>query len=182
MMNLDVRVELNAAAKRIPALRSRISAFAANALNAAGTAARRAGIADTAKALRLPANLVAKKQSRKGGFRDRVQLRRASRNNLQVVLPTALGGLSVTRIATGVDKRPGGGIKARGGRFYKGAFMNRKGVVLKRRGSERLPIFAPNLILYKPLQRSMERALGTVGRKRFVDHLNARVAKELARG
>ena len=181
MINLSVKVELNDAARRFPALAKRIPRYAATALNETATFIRKEGIRQVAKELRLPVSIVGKRFDLLGNQKaNRVLLRRATAGNLTATLNTYVRGIPVFQVAGLQTKRPGGGVKAKGGRFYQGAFKA-KGLVFKRRSPDRYPLMLPKIGVRQILNRTFADLFDREGRRIFARRLGRRLQFELTR-
>lgn len=153
-----VKVEYNQAARMFPQIASRHPTLLASTLNRVATVAKRETINAVAKDLRLPRRVVANRLGRDGRIKeDRFRLTRASRFNLNVSLSVYARGLPVYQVAGHQLRRKGGGVKAKGGRFYQGAFKvasgRHAGMVFKRRGPERRPVFMPKIGVRQKLRK-----------------------------
>lgn len=181
MISLSVKAELNKAAKDFPRLAKKIPRLAANALNETAVYVRKEGITKVARELRLPRTIVAKRLTLSGEKKgDRIVLRRATAGRLVAVLNTYVRGIPVTQVAGAQTKRPGGGVKAKGGRFYQGAFKA-KGQVFKRIGRTRTPLMVPKIGVRELLAKEFGAIFDRDGRRVFSQRLGRRLQFELTR-
>jgi len=163
------------------------------ALNATATEARRESFRQSATRLQLPARKLSKRFRQDGSVaKDRAYLLRATRSRLEARIEVNLRGIQVHNIATSrtptsARKYRGKGVKAAGGRLYKGAFIARvpragANIALKRRKKDRKPTFIPRLGVRVELKRSFSRnTTGARGRARYRKALRAQVRKRLRR-
>ena len=140
-VKVDTR-ELEAAFKKI---NRRLPRVTARAINEAAKFARSRSEKEIAKALRVPLKLVRKRLDVKGEVKeDRTRLTRAHAGRLAALFSVYVRGIPVGQIANKPTKRQNRrpGVKARGGRLYRGAFYAPgaapHGFVFKRRPSGRL--------------------------------------------
>jgi len=181
MIQLNVKVELNDAAKRFPTLARKIPRLAANALNETAVYVRKEGITKVATELKLPRSIVGKRFSLSGeAKRDRITLRKATAGNLAAVLNTYVRGIPVSQVAGVQLKRKGGGVKAKGGRFYEGAFKA-KGLVFKRQGPQRTPLMVPKIGVRELLDKEFRGIFDRDGRRVFSERLRRRLQFEVSR-
>lgn len=174
-LSIDVRGDVAKAKRSLSRIRGAIPRITARAINELATYARSTTIRETARDLKLPQPVI-RKTTRKGSTVDRFRLTRATPRYLTARITARSEGIQVTDVAGIQLKRKGGGVKAKGGRFYKGAFKapapGGKIRVWKRRGPERLPVFLPRIgtrqKMLDAFQRKVDSPAGrTVFRQRF---------------
>lgn len=142
---LSVKVDTRELENAFKEIHRKLPTVTARAINETATWAKKNSEKETATALRLPLKLVRKRLNVKGDVKeDRTTLRRASRMQQSAVLTVYVRGIPVGQIAgkpvKRQNKRPG--VKAKGGRLYRGAFYAPgaapHGYVFKRRKSGQL--------------------------------------------
>ncbi|MBN8279069.1 MAG: phage tail protein [Gammaproteobacteria bacterium] len=185
MITIDVKSELDQMRRDLSAIRQAIPRITAQALNETATYARKATIDETARVLRLPRKVIA--TTTRGREKvERFRLYKANRDRLEATLQVISKGIQVTDVAGAwVGRRPGrgGGVKAKGGRFYQGAFKARAGRsgdirVFKRqvRGGTRVgrtPLFLPRIGARKGMEAAFGRMVGgEAGRRIFAQRFN----------
>lgn len=181
---LNVRVEMNSAARLFPYLGPHLRSLARNAINRTVTWAEREAIAAVSKELRLPVKFVRNRLTRDGAVKERrTVIRRATVASLNASLEVYMRGLPVYQVAGLEVRRKGGGVKAKGGRFYRGAFRpgagRAAGTVLKRMGPSRTPLMMPKIGLREHLRKEFDRRIqGAEGQAYF----RAEYAEQLRRG
>lgn len=150
MISINVKADVEQLSRDLRAIEAVIPKITTQALNELAVWARKETINQTAADLRLPRNVIAK-ATRRGQKVDRFRLSRANRNRQTATLSVLSEGIQVTEVAGAwIGRRPGqgGGVKAKGGRFYQGAFkapVKGRERVWKRQGPQRLPIFLPRI-------------------------------------
>ena len=160
MIEINVTSDLKEMQRDLQAIRSRLPSLTAQAVNALASWARQETIDQTAKELRLPKARIST-ATREGARVPRFRLTRASPALPIARLSVLSAGIQVTEVAgawTGRKPGQGGGVKAQGGRFYKGAFKGKakggKVRVWKRQGDERLPVFLPRIGTRKAMEKT----------------------------
>lgn len=150
MIGISVQGDVKELSRDLKAIRASIPRITSRALNELATWGRKEMVDETATELRLPRQVIAK-TTRKGEKADRFRILKASPALLMAQLVARSEGIQVTDVAgawTGRKPGQGGGVKAKGGRFYRGAFkapVKGRERVWKRRGPARLPIFLPRI-------------------------------------
>lgn len=173
---------MNQAARNFPQIRTRLPTATRNVLNRMATLAERDAINQVASDVKLAPRFVRNRYDVSGRAKEsRTRIRRASTASLSVTLDVYVRGLPVFQVAGMQIMTPGGGVKAQGRRFYKGAFKS-NGRVFKRRTDERLPLMMPKIGLRVRLRREFNRRLsGVEGRERFRAMYREQIRKYLAR-
>ena len=170
----SVKVDTRELEKAFKEIEKRLPAVTAKALNESARFAKTHAERETASELRVPLKLVRKRLSVTGDVKaDRSVLRRAYRNRLTATLDVYMRGIPVGQIANKPTKRQRQrpGAKAKGGRFYQGAFYANgappHGFVFKRRrGSKKLMM--PKVGVRKRLSKKFDRYIfGTPGVSEF---------------
>jgi len=156
---LDVRLDIREVEKMLSKLEGNQGKTAiARAINDTTKKAKSQSVKDAAKKLRLPQKIVGKRFNIRGQVKaDRAVLRKAYPNRLTSDLIVYMRGIPVFQIAnkappTGKQRK--GGVKAKGGRFYKGAFYAPFGgstKVFKRMTKNRYPVMVPKVGVRKLL-------------------------------
>jgi hypothetical protein len=129
------------------------------AQNEVMTKARTKSIRAVSKSEKLPQKFIRYRFDGQGNKKaDRAKLKKGNVRNLTSVLTVYMRGLPVGAVAGAQTKQ---GVKAKGGRLYKGAFKATtaagQGVVLKRRSKKRTPTMMPKIGLRGQLQKQFER-------------------------
>ena len=147
------------------------------AINKLATWTRGQAVKQVASDISLPRKFVAKRFTRNGSAKaDRVILKKARKQrDPEAILRSWMRGLPVYQIATSTTKQ---GVKARGGRFYPGAFVPfsqrgqgrkvpRGAIVFKRRGpGSRAKLMLPKLGLRERLDEKIrELPVGVQGQR-----------------
>jgi len=156
----------------------------ANALNATGKTAKVRAIREATRKLKLPKKVVANRLTLLGTKKaERARLVKANPNKKTVQLFVYMRGIPVFQVANpapAIGKQRKGGVKAKGGRFYKGAFYAPKRgrmFVFKRISEKRYPVFVPRIGVAKLLDARFTRWT-TGGRGRVLFRKNfERLAK-----
>lgn len=151
-LELNVTGNLDVITRDIKKIKASIPRLTQTSINALGTWARREVIKETSKELRLPVKAISQ-TIRNGKAVPRFTLYKARAGTPVVRLVAISAGIQVTDIAGNwIGRKPGqgGGVKAKGGRFYKGAFKapapgGTIRVWKRKPGSKRLPIFLPRV-------------------------------------
>jgi hypothetical protein len=188
MLEINVTGDVKQLARDLGRIRAAVPRITARAINELATYARKQTIDETAKELRLPRKVIAKTQ-RRGSEVDRFRLSRASAGRAIATLRVISSGIQVTDVAgawTGRKPGQGGGVKAKGARFYKGAFKapapGGKVRVFKRRGSERKPVFLPRIGTRDAMLRTFDQKIsGGQGRAVFKQRFERLATLELAK-
>ncbi len=160
---LIVKVEMNQAAREFPQLARSLPSLTRNAINRTATWAEREATAAVAKQLKLPVKFVRNRLTRDGSVKERrTTIRRATTANLNATLEVYMRGLPVYQVALPMQRRAGG-VKAKGGRFYPGAFRPQKGskegLVFKRMGPRRVPLMMPKIGLRERLHKEFDKRI-----------------------
>jgi len=143
-MTVSVRVDTSELEKAFKQINRKMPAVTAKAINETARFAKSNSEKEVAKALRLkPLKLVTKRFTIEGEVKeDRTKLTEANRSRLRSTLSVYVRGIPVGQIAGKATKsqRKRPGVKAKAGRFYKGAFYNPRDnrMVFKRRKSGQL--------------------------------------------
>ena len=175
----SVNIDTKEIAKAFKQIESRLSSVTARAINETTTFARTHAERETARELRVPLKLVRKRLNVSGDVKDdRSKIKRAYRNRLAASLDVYMRGIPVGQIANKPTKRQRQrpGAKAKGSRFYQGAFYTGTaaphGFVLKRRkGSKKLMM--PKVGVRRRLSKKFEHyIIGTAGTNEFKKRLN----------
>lgn len=182
-VELDVRVQMNDAARKFPQLRHKIPVWAAQELNKLAVSVRSRAIKETASDLKLPQSIVRYRIDLNGQKKgDRIRLTKANRSYLVARLITHARGIPLSSVA-GLQTRPrggGGGVKAKGGRFYQGAFKQ-KGLGFKRTTKERFPLMVPKIGVREKIDGIMQRSFSGWARAEFRQRMERRMVAEMAR-
>jgi len=177
-VEINVVADTKAMARDLSRIKAAIPRITSRAVNELATYARKKTIDETASTLDLPKRVVAKTKRRSATV-DRFRLFRATQAIAIARLQVSGDGIQVTDVAGAhIGRKPGqgGGVKAKGGRFYKGAFKAKApgGAVrvFKRRGAERKPLFVPRIgtrvAMLKTFEKHVNSGQGVrVFRKRF---------------
>ncbi len=169
---------LNATQKRV------LPSVTIQSVNQVARDARKDSIKKVATDLRLPQKNIRKRFNARGEVKgDRVQYFKASRYNKSALLRVYHRGISVSQIAGAQTKR---GLKAKGGRLYVGAFKLKsgrlQGLVFKRRGKKRLPVFLPRISVRAQLEDQFNRRMtGALARRNFLNIFQTKLRKRLAK-
>lgn len=144
-MPLSVKVDTRELERAFKKINKRIPSVTARAINESATWARSRSEKETAAALSLPLKQIRKRFKITGEVKeDRTRLRKANRTRLTATLDIYVRGIPVGQIAAKPTKRQNRrpGVKAKGGRLYRGAFYapgaSPHGYVFKRRKSGQL--------------------------------------------
>lgn len=187
VMKLNVKAQMNQAAREFSRIAKRLPSLTRDAINKTATLAERSAISTVAQEINLPERYVRNRFDLSGRVKDRrTKIRRASVNHLAATLDVYTRGLPVSQIAGQQLRRPGGGVKAKGGRFYKGAFRPQgtryARLVFKRRGEARTPLMVPKIGLRQRLTKQFdENVSGAAGQRAFEREYHARIRRALAR-
>lgn len=181
-LTLKVKVEMNEAARLFPQIAKRLPSLTRDAINRTATIAERESVQKVAADLKILIKFIRNRYDLQGNAKSkRIKVRRATTSRLTAELDVYMRGLPVTQVAGAQIKRPGGGVKATGGRFYKGAFRAR-GQASKRRGPERTPLMLPKIGLRQRLRKEFDaRVTGVQGMATFRREYNERISRALAR-
>lgn len=178
MIEINVVGDAREMARDLDRIRAAVPRITSRAINELATWARKETIDATAEALRLPRQTIAK-TTRRGSTVDRFRISKAVVGRAVATLRVISEGIQVTDVAGAwIGRKPGqgGGVKAKGGRFYKGSFKapapGGQVRVFKRRGKERLPVFLPRIgtrsAMIKVFEQKISGGQGaTVFRQRF---------------
>jgi hypothetical protein len=197
MPTLSVKVEYNQAAKLFPQMAKKLPSITARAINKTANAAKEKMIDKLKTELRLPRKIVANRLSRNGGVKEsRFKLRRASPSYLAAELSIYARGIPVYQVAGmavnpynvpgRTRKRKGGGVKAKGPRFYEGAFKvpsgQYAGMVFKRRTAARDSLMMPKIGERKKINEGGNQYIvSTEGHRIFKRIYNEMIRAELSR-
>lgn len=181
-VTLRVKVEMNQSARLFPQIARRLPSITRDAINKTATIAERESVQVVSKDLRIPIRFIRNRYDRSGAAKaKRVEIRRATTSRLAADLSVYVRGIPVTQIAGAQIRRPGGGVKATGGRFYQAAFRA-KGNVFKRRSDARLPLMVPKIGVRDKLRREFDaRVTGLQGIATFRREYQSRIRAQLAR-
>ena len=164
-----------------------IPQVATQAINAVAANARRAANKEAARELRLPLSIIRKRFDRNGNAKsDRTVFFKATRFKPVALIRVYNRGIAIHQIKTGKGQNSKG-VRAKGGRLYKGAFVVKgggraRGLVLKRRTDKRYPLFAPRLSVRRTLEDAYNRYLtGPQARVAFRREFNIRMRRRLER-
>ena len=156
-------------------------------INQVAKDARKGAQRQAAKELRLPLSIIRKRFNRAGeATKDRTEFYKATRGRPSALLRVYHRGIAIHQIKTGKGQNRQG-VRAKGGRLYKGAFVvggsgRAAGLVLKRKGKSRFPLFAPRLSVRKTLEDAFNRNLsGPAARFAFRREFERRLRRRLAR-
>lgn len=146
-MPISVSVNTRELEAAFAEIKKRLPTVTARAMNETAAWARKNAEKDAARELDLPLKLVRKRLTVDGEVKeDRAKIRKANRSNLTTTLDVYVRGIPVGQIALKPTKRQNKrpGVKAKGGRLYRGAFYSPgavpHGFVFKRRRSGRLMV------------------------------------------
>ena len=152
------------------------------AINETLVTVRKDATEEVANELRLPKTVVRKRRGASGNVvGDRVRLKRARRTSLVGRAEVGLRGILVAEVAGAQTKA---GVKAKGGRLYRGAFKQtvrgRTGFVLKRITRARYPTFAPRIGVRRRLMSAFEKRItGGEGRRIFIQRYRRLMQREI---
>lgn len=188
MIEINVTGDVRTLSRDLKAIKGAIPRITSRAINELAVYARKETIDTTAKELRLPRKVIAKTQ-RRGVEVDRFRIAKATAANPVATMRVLSAGIQVTAVAGAwVGRQAGqkGGVKAKGGRFYRGAFKARapggRTVVFKRQGPERKPLFLPRIGTRDAMLRTFDAKVNsgqgaTVFRQRFERLANLELAR-----
>lgn len=183
-VTLQVKAELNDAAKCFPTLWKQIPRYAASSLNETAAFVRKNAVNNIALRLKLPRRVVSKRIALDGSAKgDRIKLRRATPGNLTAVLDTHARGIPVTNVQ-GAQTRPrggGGGVKGKGGRFYQGAFKARRQVFERTSAAKDAKLMVPKIGVREQIDKEMQAQFAGPGKSEFKRRLERRLQFELTR-
>jgi len=162
---------------------------AVRAINDTAKNARTRAIRESVSTLRLPRKIVANRLTLLGTKKaERARIVRANRVQKTAQLFVYMRGIPVFQVANkapAIGKQRPGGVKAKGGRFYKGAFYAPKRgrmFVFKRMDKTRYPVFVPRIGVAKLLDKLFKRyTIGLRGRVLFRKNYERHIRVELAR-
>ena len=186
---LNVKADIRQVEKMLGRLKKGGPRIVARALNETAKTAQSLAIKDTAKEIRLPRKFVAWRFTQDGKRKgDRSTIRKAYPTRLTVVLNVHMRGIPVFQIANKappIGKQRKGGVKAKGGRFYKGAFYApvAGGMrVFKRKTRARHPLMLPKVGVRQRLDRKFRNnTQGRQGRARFRSSYERLIEVEIRR-
>lgn len=154
-----------------------IPKVAREAINLTAKEANAESIKEVAQQVRLPQKMI----------RARTKVTNAKGRNLQKMraeIDVTHRGISLNSIRLKATKR---GVRAKGDRLYKGAFITKvrrtgQEIAVKRVGPRRYPLFVPRVgIRQKQMKAYEARLRGREGRERFRSAFNRRLVRELNR-
>ena len=185
-IEIDVTADTKAMSRDLRRIHQAIPRITARAINELATWARKETINETATKLRLPKKTVAK-TTRRGSTVDRFKLRKATPSIPVATLTVISAGIQVTDVAGAwIGRKPGqkGGVKAKGGRFYRGAFKApAKGGtvrVFKRQGPDRKPLMLPRIGTKQAMEGAFAaKVAGAAGTSLFRQRFQRLAAYEL---
>lgn len=188
MIEVNVVGDVKQLSRDLGRIKAAVPRITARAINELATYARKETIDQTSKDLRLPRKVIAK-TTRRGAEVDRFRLSRATVGRAIATLRVISAGIQVTDVAGAwTGRKPGqkGGVKAKGGRFYKGAFKapapGGKVRVFKRRGAERKPLFLPRIGTRDAMLRTFDAKIsGGKGAQVFKQRFERLATLELAK-
>lgn len=188
MIEINVVGDVKLLARDLQKIKAAIPRITSRAINELATYARKETIDETAKELRLPRKVIAK-TTRRGSEVDRFRLSKATTGRAIATLKVISAGIQVTDIAGAwIGRKPGqkGGVKAKGARFYRGAFKapapGGKVRVFKRQGPDRKPVFLPRIGTRDAMLRTFDRKInGGQGRAVFKQRFDRLATLELAK-
>ncbi len=191
-VELDIRGDVKQLTRHLNAVQRRVvPRVTVRALNETATKARQEATKAVAADVKLPATVIRKRFDAKGNLSgERVVLVRANKARLKATIEVSLRGILVSqaRLTRGGNlvrvsgKQTSVGVKAAGGRLYKGAFYaNVKGnqIVLKRFPNSR-KTFAPRIgVRLKLLREFDQRLVSPAGIRLFRARFQRLLAFEL---
>lgn len=188
MITINVTGDVKRLSKDLGKIKSAIPRITSKAVNELSVWAKDETINKVASNLKLPKQVISR-TTRGGRKVPRFALRRARVGYPVATLNIISSGIQVTDVAGAwIGKKPGqgGGVKAKGGRFYKGAFKGRSAGgtvrVFKRRGPARGNLFLPRIGTRVEMGRVYARYIeGDIGRRVFKDRFNLIANAELAK-
>ena len=187
-LEIDVTNNLKSMERDLQKIKAAIPRITSRAVNELAVYARSVSIDVNADTLNLPRKAIAK-GTRRGIEVDRFKVVKKSTALIPVAkLLGVLAGIQVTNVAGAwIGRKPGqgGGVKAKGGRFYRGAFKGqaRGGTVrvFKRRGNTR-KLFLPRIGINKALLYTFDAKISNgQGVSIFRQRFNRLAAFELAK-
>jgi len=159
-----------------------IPAVTTQSVNEVTRVGRMEAIKDTARQMKLPTKFIRKQFYKQGNTTtDRIIYKRMTRGRKTALLRVWHSGVPVYAIAGAQTKK---GVKAKGGRLFKGAFKQH-GLVHRRTSDKRYPIEITHVPIQRRLNREVaKRVSGNAGHVRFravfVKRLKARLARAQA--
>lgn len=183
----SVKVDTRELERAFKQIEKKLPSVTAKAINETAVYARKNAEKQTAQDLKVPLKLIRKRLNVNGEVKgDRSTLIRAYRNRLAATLDVYMRGIPVGQIANKPTKRQRTrpGVKAKGGRFYQGAFYAPgaapHGFIFKRRSNKRLMM--PKVGVRKRLSKHFEYyILGTAGTNEFKKRWNRLANYELSK-
>lgn len=144
-MPISVKVDTRELERAFKKINKRMPTVTARAINESATWARTKALKGASQLLRIQLKLIRKRLTIAGRVKeDRTKIRKANKNRLTAELDVYVRGIPVGQIAAKPTKRQNKrpGVKAKGGRLYRGAFYAPgaapHGYVFKRRQSGQL--------------------------------------------
>jgi hypothetical protein len=188
-ISLNVKADIREVNRMLGQLKRGGPTAIARALNDTARTAQSKAIKETAKGLHLARKYVAWRFDEEGRRKgDRSKITKATRTRLAVFLDVYMRGIPVFQIANKaptIGKQRRGGVKAKGGRFYKGAFYAPVGggvKVFKRRTSRRYPVMLPTVGVRERLDKKYKTyTLGRMGRAEFRRNYERNMRAEIKR-
>ena len=180
----SVQVDTKQLEKAFKQIERKLPSATAATLNKSANRAKKAAIKNVSGALSIPQKFITNRYTVKGVKKaPRSTLKRASPRKLRADLDVYMRGIPVGQIAGKPTKRQHAGVKAKGGRFYKGAFYSPgaapHGFVFKRRGSSK-KLMMPKIGVRKRLMKQYEHfLLGAEGIRFFKREWNKAAQKKL---
>jgi len=160
-MTITVKVDTSQLDAAFKEIKKRLPTVTARAINETTAWAKKNAEKDAARELDVTLKLIRKRLKVTGEVKeDRARVRKANRSHLTSSLEVYVRGIPVGQIAAKPTKRQNRrpGVKAKGGRLYRGAFYAPgavpHGFVFKRRRSGRLMM--PKVGVRKVLERFFE--------------------------
>lgn len=184
----SVMVDTKELEKAFKQIEKKLPSVTAKAINESATFAKTQAQRETAQELNVPLKLIRKRLNVNGDVKsDRSILKRAYRNRLTATLDVYMRGIPVGQIANKPTKRQRmrPGAKAKGGRFYQGAFYAPgappHGFVFKRRNSSK-KLMVPKVGVRKRLQKKFGKYIfATAGVNEFKRRWNRLANYELSK-
>jgi len=184
-LTLDVRADVRQVEKMLGKLEGNTGRRTiARAINDTARSAQSRSIKEVAKDINLPRKFVAKRFNIRGEVKaERSRITKANVGRLTADLTVYMRGIPVFQVANKappVGKQRKGGVKAKGGRFYKGAFYAPHWgttKVFKRTSPKRYPVMLPKIGVRKRLDTKYKKyTIGPSGistfRKNYERHIS----------
>ena len=180
----SVQVDTKELEKAFKLIAKKLPSATAATLNKTANNAKKNAIRNVAGAVNVPEKLLRTKFTAKGIKRgERHRLHRAKPSRLIASMFVYMRGIPVGRVAGKPPKRRSRGVKARGGRLYKGAFYSGNaqphGFVFKRRNSTK-SLMMPKIGVRDRLEKQYNYyLLGAEGIRFFKREWNKAAQKKL---